>query len=125
MGSNVELIESAYAAFSRGDIPAVIDLLDDQVEWASPSTLPHGGQFKGKAGVGEFFQGIGAAWAELGVKVESLGEVGAGTVVSVIQADGTLRAGGPGHYGATHVFVIGDGKVVSFKEYVDLDAPLR
>lgn len=125
MGSNAELIEGAYAAFSRGDIPAVIDLVDDQVDWRSPTTLPHGGQFKGKAGVGEFFQGIGAAWSDLAVSLESLSEAGADTVVTVIQADGTLRSGDPGHYGAAHVFTVANGKIVSFKEYVDLDAQLR
>ena len=40
MGENSAVIRSAYDAFGRGDIGAVIDLLDDAVDWTSPATLP-------------------------------------------------------------------------------------
>lgn len=125
MGANQGVIEAAYAAFARGDIPAVIDLLDDNVHWSSPATLPHGGHFDGKAGVGSFFQAIGGAWSELTLDVESVSEAGADLVIGVVRADGTLRDGGPSGYGATHVFTVQAGKVVRFREYVDIDGPLR
>jgi len=125
MGTNAALIEGAYAAFARGDIPAVIDLLDDNVEWSSPATLPQGGQFHGKAGVGSFFQAVGGAWSDLKLDVESVSEAGAGLVIGVVRAGGTLRDGGPSGYGATHVFTVQSGKVVRFREYVDLDGPVH
>ena len=31
--SNVDTVKEIYAAFGRGDIGAIIDKLDDQVEW--------------------------------------------------------------------------------------------
>jgi ketosteroid isomerase-like protein len=123
MSNNAKMIEGAYAAFARADIPAVIDLTADDVVWSSPTTLPQGGEFHGKAGVGEFFQSIGGAWSDLTVTVESLSESD-GQVVTVVNAKGTLRAGGKGAYGATHVFDIRDGKVARFREYTDLGAPL-
>jgi ketosteroid isomerase-like protein len=125
MGTNATLIEGAYAAFARGDIPAVIDLVDDDVEWSSPATLPQGGHFHGKAGVGNFFQAVGGSWSELRLDVESVSEAGADLVIGVVRADGTLRDGGPSGYGATHVFTVQSGRVVRFREYVDLDGPLR
>lgn len=125
MGSNATLIEGAYAAFARGDIPAVIDLVNDNVKWSSPATLPQGGHFDGKAGVGSFFQAVGGAWSELKLDVESVSEAGAELVIGIVRADGTLRDGGPSGYGATHVFTVRDGKVVRFREYVDIDGPLR
>ena len=124
MGRNATLIEGAYAAFARGDVPAIIDLVDDAVEWTSPRTLPQGGTFAGKAGVGEFFQAVGGAWSDLAVKLESLSEAGTDEVVTVVRADGTLRSGRASGYGATHVFTMRDGKVVRFREYTDLDAPI-
>jgi ketosteroid isomerase-like protein len=30
---NVELVRGAYAAFAAGDVPAVLQLLDPNVEW--------------------------------------------------------------------------------------------
>jgi uncharacterized protein len=123
MSKNATMIEGAYAAFARADIAAVIELTADNVEWTSPATLPQGGEFHGKAGVGEFFQAIGGAWSDLSVKLESLSE-GDGQVVTVVSATGTLRSGGKGAYGATHVFDIRDGKVSRFREYTDLGTPL-
>ena len=124
MGSNATIVEAAYAAFARGDIAGVLALLDDDVEWSSPATLPQGGHFHGKDGVGQFFQGIGAGWSALALDVESVSEAGANEVIGVVRADGTRQDGGAGGYGAVHVFSVRDGKIVRFREYTDLDAPL-
>lgn len=124
MGGNVEVVHSAYAAFGRGDIPALVELLDDAVQWSSPRTLPQGGEFSGKEGVLEFFQGVGGAWESLDIDVESVGDLGAGLVTAVVHGSGSLRAGGPAEYGATHAFTLEDGKITSFREYVDLDRAL-
>ena len=124
MGKNASLIEGAYAAFGRGDIAAVIDLLADDVDWTSPRTLPQGGEFHGKSGVGNFFEAVGGAWSDLSLDVETVSEAGEDLVVGVLRAKGTLRAGGAAGYGATHVFTVRAGKVVQFREYTDLDAPL-
>lgn len=124
MSVNAALIEQLYAAFGRGDIPSVVANLADDVEWSVPATLPHGGQFQGKAGAVQFFEGLGAAWEVLGLDVEGVGEVGEDVVVAVVRADGTLRSGGPSGYGAAHVFTVRDGKVTRFREYTDLGEPL-
>src|SRR5688500_9436369 len=104
MGNNTAVIDSAYAAFGRGDIAAVLDLLDDSIEWSSPATLPHGGEFKGKGGVGQFFQGIGDAWTGLSLDIESVSDAGDDLVIGLVRASGTRTDGTPGGYGAVHVF---------------------
>jgi ketosteroid isomerase-like protein len=121
---NVATVNGAYEAFGRGDIAAVIDLLADDVEWSSPLTLPHGGQFKGKDGVGQFFQGIGGLWAGLQLEVHGVSALDGDSVVGVVTARGELSSGGAAGYGAAHVFTFANGKVVRFREYVDLDKPL-
>jgi len=122
---SAELIKRTYEAFGRGDIPTVLDNLTDDVQWSAPGALPHGGQFQGKAGAMEFFQGLGAAWENLGLDVEGVGEVGDDLVVGIVRGDGTLRGAGPSGYGAVHVFTVRDGKIARFREYTDLDKPLR
>jgi ketosteroid isomerase-like protein len=124
MAKNEDVIKSAYAAFANGDIPGLLDLLADDVEWSSPTTLPHGGQFHGKDGALKFFEGIGGVWESLTVTPDSVGGAGPDLVLSVVSASGTRRAGGPASYGAMHAFVVRDGKVTNFREFVDLDAPL-
>ena len=123
MGENTKVVQQAYDAFGRGHIGALLALLDDEVQWSSPKTLPHGGEFSGRSGVGNFFAGIGANWSNLAVAVESVGDLGGETVVGVVRADGTRTSGKKDGYGAVHVFTVDNGKITRFREYTDLDAP--
>jgi uncharacterized protein len=124
MGANAAVVQNAYAAFGRGDIGAVLDLLDDGVEWSSPATLPQGGDYRGRSGVGEFFQAVGGAWTALGLDVESVSEADDDLVIGVVHASGTREDGTPGAYGAVHVFTVREGKIVRYREYTDLDASI-
>ena len=124
MGTNAQLVNDAYAAFGRGDIAAVLDLVADDVDWSSPRTLPHGGEFHGKTEVGGFFKGIGANWTALPLDVEAVGEVGNELVVAILRADGTRGSGAQQSYGAAHAFTVRNGKIIRFREYVDLGAAL-
>ncbi|MEX2100273.1 MAG: nuclear transport factor 2 family protein [Acidimicrobiia bacterium] len=121
VGANSEVVEQAYAAFGKGDIPALIELIDDSVEWSAPETLPQGGSFHGKDGVLKFFGGLGSAWDSLQVDAEAVGDVGADTVVGIVRGTGSLQGGAAAEYGAVHVFTIKGGKITRFREFVDLD----
>jgi ketosteroid isomerase-like protein len=59
--TNVGVVQQAYEAFGRGDIPAVLDLLTDDVEWTlqGPSVLPFAGTFRGREGIAAFFSVLG------------------------------------------------------------------
>jgi len=123
MATNTQVIQQAYAAFGRGDIPALMALLADDVTWTSPRTLPHGGEFRGPTEVGQFFEGLGAAWDPLTLDVDQVDAFG-DRVVGVVRAGGTRRGGKPAGYGAVHVFRVAGAKIASFHEYVDIDAPI-
>jgi hypothetical protein len=61
---NTKIVQDEYAAFGRGDIPAVLGLLDPNIGWeavigADPATVPTAGLRKGVKAVGEFFQTLG------------------------------------------------------------------
>jgi len=121
VGANREVVDQAYAAFGRGDIPALIELIDDDVEWSSPATLPQGGGYRGKDGVLQFFQSVGAAWESLDIETENVDELGSDRVVGVVHGSGSLRGDGPAEYGAVHLFTVRNGKITRFRELVDLD----
>lgn len=59
---NVQLVQQVYAAIGRGDIPAVVAMMTDDVEarFPGPSRIPFAGTYRGRDGVGRFFQAIGA-----------------------------------------------------------------
>lgn len=67
MASALDTVQQIYAAFGRGDIPAILERVADDVRWeawtdhsAQKAGVPwlQGGQ--GKAAVGAFFQAVGA-----------------------------------------------------------------
>jgi ketosteroid isomerase-like protein len=65
MGSaNIKLIQDTYAAFGRGDIPAVLGAMTDDVEIGivgRAQDAPLFGMHKGHAGAGEFFKQLADA----------------------------------------------------------------
>src|SRR5688572_25084859 len=54
---NLDIVGQGYAAFGRGDIQGLLDLLDPQVTWTTPggADVPMAGTRRGHAAVGEFF----------------------------------------------------------------------
>lgn len=122
--SDLATVRSAYAAFGRGDIPGVMSVLEDQIDWRSPDALPHGGAFKGKDGVGRFFQGIGQRWEDLRVDAQELHDAN-GEVIVLGKAAGHLRGQGAADYLFAHVFTMANGKVTRFREYVDPGEGIR
>lgn len=55
---NLTITQSIYAAFGRGDIPAILNVLTDDVEFHEPpgGAPPFTGIYRGRAGAGTFFQ---------------------------------------------------------------------
>lgn len=117
-----DVIRGMYEAFARADIQAILNALDERIDWRAPENLPHGGHFVGRDDVGRFFQGIGQHWETLAVEVEDVLSAG-DRVVVLVTARGRLRASNEdAGYTAAHAWTLRDGIPVRFAETVD--APL-
>jgi len=58
---NLRVVKEGFAAFSRGDIPGLLALMAEDVEWIIPGPgLPLGGTYRGRDGVANFFQKLAA-----------------------------------------------------------------
>lgn len=57
---NVKIVQEILAAFGRGEIPAILDVLADDVLWinAGPTEVPYAGKRVGRDQVAQFFQAI-------------------------------------------------------------------
>ena len=61
--TNKELVQTAFDNFSKGNIPAILEVLSDDVVWEmnGPANIfPYAGARKGKAEVLDFFAQLGA-----------------------------------------------------------------
>jgi ketosteroid isomerase-like protein len=59
--SHTETIQAVYAAFSRGDIPALMALLSESVEWGygeGTTDVPWLQRRQGRTGAGDFFASL-------------------------------------------------------------------
>jgi ketosteroid isomerase-like protein len=123
---NTQLIRNAYASFQQGDIPGVIGILADRVDWDVTAVLPQGGSWRGRDGAGEFFEQLGSQWADLTIDVEQFVS-DADHVVAIGRAAGRLREHGDAAagYAFVHVFTVAGGAVTAFREWADPDEELR
>jgi len=116
MTTPTETVQSAYAAFGRGDIPALLELLTDDVEWTHRGSigLAYMGTVRGKPAVAGWFGHV----AELdGIQVFEPREFLAGPDhVTVLGWERTqaLPAGGVFETDWVHVFRLRDGKISQF-----------
>jgi ketosteroid isomerase-like protein len=114
-----DVVRGMYEAFARADIQAIVNTLDERIDWRAPENLPHGGHFVGRDDVGRFFQGIGEHWETLAVEVEDVLSAG-DRVVVLVTARGRLRASNEdAGYTAAHAWTLRDGIPVRFAETVD------
>ena len=122
MSSNIELVQQLYAAFGKGDTPALLNSMTADVVWHSggrASDYPGFGPRKGHKEVQEFFTIIAEnndfvhftprEFYAADDKVFVLGDY-----------ELTLRKNGKKFASDwAHIFTIRDGKVTGFREFLD------
>lgn len=115
----MQLVDSVYAAFARGDIPYIVSLVAPGATWRQSRFMPWGGDFQGPSGAVEFFQKLDAAAQTTGFVVHDNVQVG-NEVFSFGRHEAILRATGKS---ASIEFMfrwrVENGQIVSYQSYVD------
>src|SRR5687767_2467699 len=122
---NTKVVQEAYAAFGRGDVPAILNALDDDVSWTavygSGPQVPQGGERRGKAAVGEFFKQLASAVTFSRFEPREFVATG-DNVVALGHYTGTTSIGKSVDLDFAMVFTLRNGKVVRFQEFTDVAA---
>jgi hypothetical protein len=118
---NTKVVQDAYAAFGRGDIPAVLSAFDDNITWHAAmgaTRHPLSNERRGKAAVAEFFKTL--PQVQTFEQFEPREFIAQGDKVVAL---GHYRAKTPGgkHFDSdwAMVFTLRNGKVVQFREFAD------
>jgi ketosteroid isomerase-like protein len=115
---NVGIVRSVYEAWARGDIAAVLALVDEGATWTVPETVAFGGTYLGPGKVGIFFAKLHESYRE--VRAEPLSYVGAGDTVSVVgRYRGVARSGTAVEVPFVHIWTMAKGRATSFTETLD------
>ena len=121
---NVRVVQEMFAAFGRGDVAGVLDRLSEDIQWriAGPSELPYAGLHRGRDEVARFFETFGRVsefevfepqeYFAKGDKVVVLGHERqrVRTTGQVVETEWAM------------VFVLRDGRITQFHNYVDTHA---
>ena len=120
MTTNTELVRALYESFARGDVPAVLGALADNVSWTEAEGFPYGGTYSGPQAV---LQGV---FMRLGTEWEGYAAV---PHEFIVQGDKVVALGlYSGKFNATgkkfeapfaHVWTLRDGKAVTFQQFTD------
>jgi hypothetical protein len=117
---SVEIVKGVYASFAQGDVPAVLGVFADDIEWHEAEGMPYGGVYRGgDAVVQNVFGPISTDVEGFAVTPEEF--VGSGdTVAVVVRYTGTGKATGKTlDVPVVHVMDVRDGKITRFRQFID------
>jgi len=121
---NRQIVQSAYAAFGRGDIPGVLATLDPNIEWeavtgADPAVVPTAGVRRGVDAVGGFFKTLGDTMVfEQFEPREFIAEGEQVACIGYYKAR-VKKTGGMMATSWIMVFTLRNGRIVRFREWSD------
>lgn len=120
MGQNLDSLRSLYDAFAVGDVPAVLAVLDANIEWTEAEGFPYAGTYRGPDAVVQgVFMPLGTEWDGYSVVPSDFVD-GGEKVVALGMYSGTYKATGKAFRAPfAHVWQFRNGKAVSFQQFTD------
>lgn len=121
---NVQIIDSLYNAFSTGDIPTVLGLMNPQIQWneAESNSLADGNPYNGPDAILEgVFARLGANHDYFGLQDVKTHNMSNNMVLATLRYDAKVKATGKAYNAqAAHLWTLNeDGKIIAFQQYVD------
>jgi ketosteroid isomerase-like protein len=117
---SLDVVKGVYEAFGRGDVPAVLGAMADDIEWHEAEGMPYGGVYHGGEAVAQnVFGPITQDIPDFAVKPEEFIASG-DAVAAVVRYTGTGKATGKQlNLPVVHVFNVRNGKIAQFRQFID------
>ncbi len=121
--NNLTVIQELYNNFGKGDVPAVIAVLDANVIWneAEGNAWADGNPYKGPDAVlNGVFARVGSDYEYFKTANVQLHEMSNNQVLATMRYKGKLKKNGAViDAQAAHYWTLKDGKIIGFQQYVD------
>jgi uncharacterized protein len=125
--SNTATVQELYAAFGRGDVPAILEKLADDVVWESegPAILRFTGIRRGKAEAKGFFDALGTEHANPELTITEYVDSG-DRVMTIGRYAATMKATGKKFdTPIAQYWKFRDGKIVRYIGFADTAAAVE
>lgn len=124
MGAAIAIVQQAYTAFGQGNVPAILDLLADEVDWefVGSKNLPYAGRRRNRDEVAAFFAAIPVADA---IHVFEPREfIEAGEHVTVLGWEQSTALDSKQDFASewAHVFTVKGGKITRWRGFFNTAA---
>jgi len=119
--SSIEVVQNFYNAIKRGDAPAVVALLSEDLSWTEAEGFPYfSGTWRSpQEVVGKLLVPLSTDWDDFGADADSFVSE-ADRVVAFGAYRGVNRATGRKlHAPFAHLWRVTDGRISSFVQYTD------
>lgn len=124
MGAATAVVQQAYHAFSQRDVPAILDLVADEVDWAfiGSENLPYAGLRRNRSEVAAFFTALAAADAIHVFEPREFIEAGPHVTVLGWEQSTALDSNTDFASEWVHVFTVADGKITRWRGFANTAA---
>lgn len=122
---NVDVIESAYAAFAKGDIESVIEFFAESAEIVAPESLPWGGTYEGPEGMRTFLAKLLEHFTEFKTTPTKVLGADDNHVIVIAQNSGRIKSGDRIENDSVWIYQLRDGTITSAHLFVDTAAILE
>jgi uncharacterized protein len=118
--ANKALVAEFFATFSSGNVPAILDMMDDEASWWVSGRLEGLSGSYSKADFGPLLEGAKALYVEKALRITPTSMIAEGDKVAV-EAEGYAALNGGGEYAPGYHFLVTlkDGKIFGVREYMD------
>ena len=123
--ANVEIIRRGLDAYNKGDVEAVLETADPDIEFVPLRSLVVGGSYRGHEGIRRFFEDLGDEWEGFSIGNEEFRErEGSVLLLGEFAAKGKA-SGMQVHSPVAWLFELRAGKVVRMRAYSSQDEALQ
>jgi uncharacterized protein len=120
---NVEIIQNLYAAFAKGDVPAVLQKFDPKIEWNEAENFPYADEnpYIGPQAVLEgVFARLGAEWEYWNLTEQTYYEANSGEIIVTGRYKAKNKMTSKEiNVQFVHMWTLEDGLVTKFQQYAD------
>src|SRR5262249_21741816 len=124
MATPTTIVQQVYEAFGRGDVPALLALIADEVDWelVGSASLPYAGRRRNHKEVADFFAAIPRADAIHVFEPREFIEGGEHVTVLGFERSTAIETGKEFETEWVHVFTIRNGKVTRWRGFFNTAA---
>jgi len=125
--ANLEIAKRVIDAFNRRDVDAILEFVNQDVEWfpAMPVTFG-GGALRGREGIESYIREVSDTWEEYRVVGQDFRDLGGEEVLVLSRIEGRgAGSGGLVDAAMGQIFDFRDGKIARVRTYLDHGEALK